>query len=275
MQAPITLVSRRWRRVFFSEPALREGLELTARSLGKAESEGKAQQWFATQASLLRRIGGFVQHLGYSQRFTTTDYATVSWDDPLIDMQQLAAASGMEWQLGSVLAHLNPASLRSLYLEWTSVDAAAAAALERLSGLTGLLFECRDDVPAPLLAALPSLSQLQWLEFRYGNMPEGLSTALQHLTQLSCLICTSDNTLPELTALLPLTRLRTLEWEEQREASLLQADLRQLLARLPQLESCHIESHDSTTLEASIQVCISWAACYVWGQVGGLCACTT
>jgi len=53
LQAAITLVSRRWHRMFYSEPALWRSLELTADSLDKAYADGQAQQWFAARASLL------------------------------------------------------------------------------------------------------------------------------------------------------------------------------------------------------------------------------
>ena len=110
--------------MFFSEPALWRGLELTAESLDDAEDEGLAWEWFAAKASLLRRVGGFVQHLKYSELVDNDE-----GDAQLVlDMQQMAASFGSDWRLGSsVLAHLSPASLQALCLEGGPVDAAAAA----------------------------------------------------------------------------------------------------------------------------------------------------
>ncbi|KAI7839857.1 hypothetical protein COHA_006420 [Chlorella ohadii] len=244
----ITLVCRRWHGVFYSEPAVWRSLELTATSLQKSATEGQAPQWFAAKARLLRLIGGFVQRLFYSQMIADENQ---EWD--IIDMQQLAADGASEWQLGSsVLAQLSTASLEWLHLEWASVDAAAAAALVRLSSLTELALDCHGKLPRCAVAALSRMPQLLSLELRFTAFPARLGTALQRLTQLTYLTCSSGSALPELSTVLPLTRLRQLGWVEQRQDGSLQVDLQQLLARLPQLECCRVDSY--ADILSSLQV---------------------
>ena len=65
---------------------------------------------------------------------------------------------------------------------------------------------------------------------------------MQHLTQLTRLFCCSLGALTQLGAVFPATRLRQLGWVELHRTGLLQVDLHQLLALLPQLESWHISS---------------------------------
>ncbi len=288
LQAAITLVSRRWHRMFYSEPALWRSLELTADSLDKAYADGQAQQWFAARASLLRRVGGFVQHLLYSEALE--DFYTQALDEEdtdedqdhgLPNMQQLAADSGGEWQLGSsVLAHLSPASLQCLHLDWVAVDAAAAAALARFRSLTQLQINCSDEMPSCLLAALLSLPRLLRLELRCDvGLPTGLPTALQQLTQLTSLACSSYATLPQLSALLPLTQLRQLDWQDRGRASLLQVDLQPLLARLPYLESWDIlgilRGQEGMQVRSPIPIQVVSVACvHVCSALSGACRCT-
>ncbi len=181
MQPVLTLVSHRWHRVFYSEPALWWSLELTAESLDKVDVDSQAEEWFAAKASLLRRIGRFVQRLCYSQMLEDDTYPGAD-DGISIDAEQVAADWGAEWQLGSsVLAHLSPATLQSLRLEWAPADAATAAALQRWSGLTQLQIRCRGNLPSSLPVALPSLPQLLSLELGASALPLGLPTVLQHL----------------------------------------------------------------------------------------------
>ncbi len=246
-QASITLVCHRWHRLFYSEPALWRSLELPAKSLAYANVAGRAQQWFAAKARLLRRVGGFVQHLKYKR---TQSYFQDGYNK-MLDVQQVAADCGGEWQLGSsVLAHLS--TVQSLRLEWITVDAAAAAALQRLTSLTQLYIEGDDDLPGSLLAALPSLPQLLSLRLFGGTMP-GLRAALCPLTQLTQLECAAAEPLPPLTILFPLAQLRQLQWEEQRQDGTLLFDVQLLLARLPQLDGWRIGSY-WTQLEGALKV---------------------
>lgn len=177
----ITLVSRRWHRIFYSEPELWRSLHLTARSLTAAAAAGQAQQWFASKSTLLHRVGGFVQHLVLADRRQTVGAgAGAQW----ASMQQLADQYG-GWHLSSsVLAHLSPGALQSLRLHCEAVDEAAAAALQHFSGLLQLNLHCEGDVPSCVAAALPSLPQLQHLELAGSTMPQGLPAALQQLPQL-------------------------------------------------------------------------------------------
>lgn len=124
------------------------------------------------------------------------------------------------------------------------MNAAAAAELQRLSGLAGLSVTCYSPVPSCVVAALPSLPQLQSLQLSGDSLPLGLPTALQQLTQLPHLHCATvgyhATPLPHLSAVFPLTRMRKLEWEEHRQEGLLRVDVQQLLAHLPQLEHCAV-----------------------------------
>ncbi len=251
MQASITFVSRRWHHVFYSEPALWRSLYLTAYSLYDAHEDGQAQQWFAARADLLRRVGGFVQQLSHV-------YEPAPDVDEYLDVEQVAAASSTDWQLSScALVHLSPAALQSLRLEWTAVDAAAAPLLQRLTSLKELNFEYCGELPSCVLAALPGLPQLLSLELRCPDCPidaAALGTALPHLTQLTSLTCETCGTLPDLSAVLPLTRLRQLDWEEERRTGLLVVDLPQLLGRLPQLESWRLKSVRTGRSPGTMQV---------------------
>ncbi|KAI7838892.1 hypothetical protein COHA_007357 [Chlorella ohadii] len=263
--------------MFYSEPALWQSLELTAASLKWADAESHARQWFAAKASLLRRVGGFVQHLRYSQVLDVEEEEEEEEEDEeekedsgMLDMQQLAADCGIEWQLGSsVLAHLSPTTLQSLHLQYPSWNAEAAAALERFSRLTKLILNCWDDLPSCAVAALPSLPQLLSLELSGLAMP-GLATALRLLTRLTQLDCYSLELLPPLSILFPLTRLRQLEWTEQRQSGLLEADLQQLV-RLPCLERWRICSDlDTDVPSVSLQVGGAVLAyCAVKGRTDG------
>ncbi len=236
VQPAITLVSRRWHRVFYSEPDFWRCVELVAEPLDRAASQGQARQCFAAQASVLRRVGGFVQHLCCSQVLGT------GGDKTPLDTAQLAADSGSEWQLGSsVLAHLSPATLQSLRLEWVPVDATLPAALGRFTGLTQLQVDYRGMLPSSLLATLLRLPQLLSLQLSSKEMP-GLSAALRQLTRLTQLdVASADSPFSTVFAL---TRLRKLGWHEQRW-SVLEFDLQHVLARLPQLESWCISSFSS------------------------------
>ncbi len=260
LQDVITLVSRRWHQVFYSEPELWHFLALTVESLDTAREVGQTRQWFAAKALLLRRIGGFVQHLRCSQLLVEDSHPD-AYDGTLIDMQQLAADSGAEWQLGSsVLAHLSPATLQSLRLGWVLVDAGAAAALQRLSSLTQLWIECEDGLPSRIVVALASLPWLLSLELSACDIPLGLPTALQHLTQLTCLVLDSCSPLPELSAVFALTQLRRLGWQEMRQAGALHVDPQQLLAQLRQLQSLDIGSVQTEPTRGSLQVRVHSAA---------------
>ncbi|KAI7838717.1 hypothetical protein COHA_007513 [Chlorella ohadii] len=251
--AAVTLVSRRWHHVFYSELALWRSLELTAASLNEAAEAGQACQWFAAKASLLRRVGDFVQHLSLSQMLE--EESRGESDGIVLDMQQLAAGISAEWRLSSsVLAHLSPSTLQSLRLEWATVDAAAAAAMERLTSLTQLQIDCRGALPGCVIAALPSLQQLLSLDLWCGHLPGQLSTALQHLTRLTSLTCDSRRALPELSAVLPLAQLRQLRWMEERQSGVMQADLQQLLARLPHLERWDLISCRGMGDHASLEI---------------------
>ncbi len=194
------------------------------------------QQWFATKASLLRCVGRFAQRVFYSQMYTI--YYGIQ---EFLDGQQLAADIGSEWQLSSsVLAQLSPATLQSLRLYWVAVDAAAAAEMERLTSLTQLQINYRGELPSCVLAALPSFLHLLSLELCCSSIPESLPAALQRPTRLTSLTCESKSPLPELSAVMPLTRLRQLEWKQELRGAPLQVGAQQLLARLPQLESWHL-----------------------------------
>ena len=88
LQPAVTLVSRRWHRVFFSEPALWRELELTAKSLDEADYMGRAAHWFAAKARLLRRAGGFVQHLQYNEFLDLGPEE----EEMVLDMRRVAAS---------------------------------------------------------------------------------------------------------------------------------------------------------------------------------------
>ena len=198
----------------------------------EVQSEDEAKQWYAAKSGLLPRVGGFVQRLRY-----------------------LGPGWGFsdDWRLSSsVLAHLSPSALQSLQLEHAEVDAAAAEALQQFTGLTRLVAD--NFAISGLVAALPRLPQLQSLSLSCNEVPLGLPVALQQLTQLTYLSCSADKPLPDLSTLLPLTRLRELGWAERRRAGSLQVDVQQLLARLVQLEGWSISSELNPNRQTGMQV---------------------
>lgn len=252
LQGTITLVSRRWHRIFYSEPELWRSLHLTVSSANAAAAAGQAQQWFASKSTLLHRVGGVVQHLVVADwRQTVGAGAGAQW----ASMQQLADQYG-GWHLSSsVLAHLSPGALQSLRLHCEAVDEAAAAALQHFSGLLQLNLHCEGDVPSCVAAALPSLPQLQHLELAGSAMPQGLPAALQQLPQLTTLSCVSKaGSLPGLSAVFPLTQLRELWWEDAKQPAPARVDVQQLLAQLPHLEAWAIGKVMHDWLDGKIQV---------------------
>lgn len=229
LQAAITLVCCRWRDVFYSEPALWRELSVLAESLDEAEEAGQAAHWFAAKARLLQRVGGFVQHLHYSELVGT------GGDEPEPqEVQQLAARAGSSWRLSSsVLAQLSPASLQTVRLQGGAVEVAACFALQRFTGLLALSIECcgpMSDYTVPVLLSLPP------------SLPAGLPEALWHLPQLTRLDLDSNTPLWDVSVLFPLTQLRALGWQDQQPSGRLRLDMQLLLAHLPCLESWDIRS---------------------------------
>ena len=102
MQRAITLVSRRWHRLFYSEPGLWRSLSLTALSNDWTNLDDRAWRRLAAYASLLPRIGSFAQQLRFSQELFSED------EHKFLSMQELAPVGGGGWRLSSsVLAHLS------------------------------------------------------------------------------------------------------------------------------------------------------------------------
>ncbi len=101
----------------------------------------------------------------------------------------------------------------------------------------------------------------------------GLATALRLLTRLTQLDCYSLELLPPLSILFPLTRLRQLEWTEQRQSGLLEADLQQLV-RLPCLERWRICSDlDTDVPSVSLQVRCMFSSSKVRGHSSAFATC--
>ena len=218
--------------MFFSEPGLWRELVLAVKSLVVADEQGQAAQWFATKEHVLRRVGGFVQRL-----------TCLGLGNSIPD----------SWRLSSnVLAHLSPGALQSLQLEFAEADAAAADVLLHFTGLTQLVADsCANSC---LVAALPSLPQLQSLTLSGRTQLLGLAAALQQLTQLTDLCCLVSGPLPGLSTLFLLTQLRTLVWGEWRQSGVLRVDVQQLSVRLAQLEDWRISSFLRPDGQGSMQV---------------------
>lgn len=238
LQATITLVCRRWQDVFYSEPALWRELSLLAESLDEAEEAGQAAHWFAAKTCLLQRVGGFVQHLHYSELVGT------GGDEPEpLQVQQLAVRAGSSWRLSSsVLGQLSPASLQTLWLQGGPVDVAACFALQRFTGLLDLSIECCEPMPDCIALVLHSLPRVRQLSLIGGTQPAGLPEALRHLPQLTRLDVGSNAHLWDMSVLFPLTQLRAFGWQDQQPSGKLRPDMQLLLAQLPCLESWSISS---------------------------------
>ena len=248
VQPALTLVSRRWQEVFYNEPTVWRFFVLDFESLDEAEAEGQAWKWFAAKARLLRCVGHFVQHLDYRQVYS------IDGEEAVVDVRRLAAESGVVWRLSSsVLAHLSPASLHTLHLDVTE-DAVQTTDLRHLSSIVGLTVLCHGAVPSCIVAALPSLPKLQHLVLLGRILPAGLAEALPRLTGLTSLTCFSRGSLPMLSAIYPLTQLRKLTWEDERQDGLLQVQVQQLLAQLPHMEAWDLFSTLSEAEGANLQV---------------------
>ncbi|KAI7842034.1 hypothetical protein COHA_004235 [Chlorella ohadii] len=141
--------------------------------------------------------------------------------------QWCAAKAGLLRRVGTLVHHMS--YTQQLWTERGDVyldDKIPAAA-------RGHDWQLSSSVLAHLSPAI-----LQSLRLEAVECDPAAAEVLQRLTQLTSLYYDCSNALPAVSILLPLTRLRQLEWLERRQAAgVQQVDVQQLLARLPQLHS--------------------------------------
>lgn len=169
----VTLVSQRWRRVFYSEPTLWQWLAVTAAPFPAhpRDTDGEAL-WLANKQALLDRVAPLVH---------TAVLRDGGNSNPL--------------QLGSLIRHLQQAPLTQLTIELYRLTEEAVVAMGSLQQLTSLALTSQmlPPVPARLttatrLAQLPArLPHLRSLTIEAAELPEAAVDsllALPHLTYL-------------------------------------------------------------------------------------------
>ena len=158
--------------------------------------------------------------------------------------QWCAAKAGLLRRVGTLVHHMS--YTQQLWTERGDVyldDKIPAAA-------RGHDWQLSSSVLAHLSPAI-----LQSLRFEAVECDPAAAEVLQRLTQLTSLYYDCSNALPAVSILLPLTRLRQLEWLERRQAAgVQQVDVQQLLARLPQLHSWCLGMSFGRRVRATMQV---------------------
>ncbi|KAL4452514.1 hypothetical protein ABPG75_008176 [Micractinium tetrahymenae] len=193
MPAVMLLVSRRWQRVYLSQPALWGHLSLGLPH-GARCCPDVAARWFWAQQQRMQRVGALVTSL------RVEDGAAI---------QQAGACTLWNWQLADLLAGLDPSALSRLKLACEPVMPGGVGNwLQRLSGLTTLHLRAGVAIQPLLAAALRRQQRLLSLDLGVHEAEDSLVEGLQGLPQLTCLRL--DLQAPCCTSLLPLSCLQAL-----------------------------------------------------------------
>ena len=176
--APALLVSKRWHRVFLSEPALWREIAFT----GYGPPQG-------SQLALLQRIGGLVASLTAEAELSEDVQARMfGWLQPSL-LQQLDV-TGAAAQLGELLLPFT--RLGTLHISTqpnVPLPAGTSAAVRHLPQLHSLkLVSSGGSMSAELVAAIADATQLSelWLEAPSFEQPQG-PRQLTRLRQLCAL----------------------------------------------------------------------------------------
>ncbi|KAL4419741.1 hypothetical protein ABPG75_006839 [Micractinium tetrahymenae] len=174
--ASVTLVCKRWQRLFWSEAGLWRDLTLDALRVGPARDESlqalsddDAERWLAGKHTLLSRVLPHVEALTLRGAFA---------------MQHAAAQTG-GWEVSQLLRLPLPARLTVLQLDYCTVK--VAHAVQRLTGLTRLhlLDQLSRKSAGSLLPRLRGLCSLHCSVQEWETAVAEALVQLSRLTELS------------------------------------------------------------------------------------------
>lgn len=200
--AAALLVSKRWHRVFLSEPVLWRGYTLDTLGSG-----------CASELALLRRVGGLLAWIelmdegGPGVNRPAVQAAVMGALQPQ-RLQDLAAEYPTP-QLLAALPRFSRLSRLELGTYYRKLPAGTGAALQQLQQLHSLSLACSSKLPAGTAAALRQLVQLRSLSLNVEKLQQGAVDAILACTQLTELSL-ERVTFEQRGALLQLTQLSQL-----------------------------------------------------------------
>ena len=181
--AAALLVSKRWHRVFLSEPVLWRQFSIDRHA---------PPQKLASDLALLRRVGGLVASLKVNKHGSEVLAAALSHVQPAA-LQDLEAYKPEPQQVAALPRF---SRLTSLLLSYDFLSGAVAAAFLQLPQLHSLRLLC-EHVAGEVPSALAGCTQLSRLAVEAGvfQQPQGLRqlTALRQLKALSLVVLNLDD----------------------------------------------------------------------------------
>lgn len=192
------LVSKRWNRLFFSEPALWHNMHVTAYCF---ETVAEQQRRLERREALLRRVAPLARCFTWRQHIDEEEcegYAEVQ-----------EAEEAAQVGLARCLSALQPGQLAELRLHGdVSLQGAAGAALRQLTSIRSLLLECcTEQGTATAVAAIGS--NLCSLHLHTASLSPAVADSIGQLAQLTELGIQAREW-PELGALTRLSQLKQL-----------------------------------------------------------------
>lgn len=205
----MTLVSKRWRRCFYSEPALWRSFELCATRPSSLLRLKQAQQpaWFAARYALLQRTAHWVETATFGRAASPSGAQACSLQQAL---DRESAVDG--WQLADFVALLPPGTLTCLRFRSVTVPAIVLRLLPRFSSLAALEIYTA-HLPEAAGAVLGQLAHLADLYVKAaGGIPADVFGSLPRLTWLTSLYISSSTPFAcdDLSSLSHLTALQSL-----------------------------------------------------------------
>lgn len=256
----MTLVSRRFHRLFYSEPSLWRSLDL-GREVRLLPPTEEVQAAVMEQLPLLRRVAGVLQHLSIHCEADGVAATALS---------SLQPATLPSLQLSLTCQRPSPQLGPSFWEDFANMHlpASMAATFQALTGLTGLtrLVLLCDLQPRELPAALcmlPNLSSLLLSTWPNSSIIAELGPALQHLAPRLTHLGLGSGTVPTVVAqamgtLAQLRRLRL-------RIETVQPDVSAAIIQLTCLEALWLESRNfNPSLGAAAEV---WAPALMAGQL--------
>ena len=268
----VTLVSRRWQRVFYAEPDVWRSLQfsyLLPTSIANAGHDllpSSATDWLASKLRLTKRVASLVTAAavygsgyrpGFCQMFTTSAAGEATVDILQLlqpsKLMELAIPWRSEWPEAVLHAAARLTGLTKLQLSSWRVPQAAAITLRSLPHLCSLELTAAEDnsssLPDAVILVLPQFLRLTSLNLRCARLPQDTATTIASLTQL-CSLSLKANNMPQavLLALPSLPRLvgvTTVGLELRCQYHAPPATAEQLSAavcRLPRLHSLHFSA---------------------------------
>jgi hypothetical protein len=157
----ITLVCKRWERLFYAESALWRHFLL--RPADPAWPRDRCPDppagWVAAKHRQLARVAGLVQAF------------EAGTEEP--DYGRLACCGGRQFSLSAFLSRLRPEALSSAAL-WWEADAEALQQLPRFPSLTHLLLHYAFELPREAAGVISRMPQLQSLQLHAGDLSEAV-----------------------------------------------------------------------------------------------------